>query len=249
MRPASARAHPDHDPGAAKGPVRPADFGGIAKNYTQIAGGTLDAERRKICAREHEQPKFWTRLRFAQFAVSRGHDGRAKANGIGFRPGGTEALALERARWRLRSDVRHAGGDPGTDILERGGEAPQHLVDLGRCDDHRGTESDAVAHGTRDQAVIVRALEESHPDLPDGLETGLRRLVRDEFDSRDQAFAAYLADQRMVGEACEPGAHMGADLPGVVDQSALLDDRQVFERDRGRDRMGARRIAVSECTE
>jgi hypothetical protein len=28
------------------------------EDYTQIVGGTLDAQRRKICVGEHEQPNF-----------------------------------------------------------------------------------------------------------------------------------------------------------------------------------------------
>jgi len=34
-------------------------------DHTRIVGGRLDAERRKICAREHEQPNFRIWLIFA----------------------------------------------------------------------------------------------------------------------------------------------------------------------------------------
>jgi hypothetical protein len=87
------------------------------EDYTQFVGGTLDAERRKICATEHEQPNFWTRLIFKE--QSGAMRGLASATGAAIHPGGTKP-GLERAKRRSGSDVRQAGDDPGTDILESG---------------------------------------------------------------------------------------------------------------------------------
>ncbi len=52
------------DPGAANGPFDRRILV-YREDHTRIVGGRLDAERRKICAREHEQPNFKIWLIFA----------------------------------------------------------------------------------------------------------------------------------------------------------------------------------------
>ena len=52
------------DPGAANARST-GGFRWYREDHTRIVGGRLDAERRKICASEHEQPNFRIWLIFA----------------------------------------------------------------------------------------------------------------------------------------------------------------------------------------
>src|SRR5258706_273153 len=62
---------------------------------------------------------------------------------------------------------------PGLRVVERRGEAADHLLDLVGLDDQRRAEADRVADITDDQAVMMAALEEEGAEPADRIERAL----------------------------------------------------------------------------
>src|SRR5438874_9918529 len=138
---------------------------------------------------------------------------------------------------------------PGLRIVERRGEAADHLLDLVGFDDQRRAEADRIADIADYEAMMVAALEEVGAEPADRVELPLGPLVGDQLDRGDQPDAAHLADQGMVGMVAQALEQEGRHLRGMLDQLLLLDDPQVLEADGGRHRVGAGGEAMAEVAD
>ena len=84
------------------------------------------------------------------------------------------------------------------------------------------------------------------PNEPGGAKGALARLVGDEFQRADQADAARLADQGMAGEALQARLEMRRKARRIAHQIALVENVEIFQRDRRADGMAAGGEAVRE---
>ena len=83
-------------------------------------------------------------------------------------------------------------------------------------------------------------------DRADGIGKRLCRLVGDEFQRADESDAARFANQRVLVEFFEPRLKLRAQPARHREQLAFFENVEVFQRDRGRDRMSAGGKAVGE---
>ena len=97
--------------------------------------------------------------------------------------------------------------------------------------------------------MVLRAADQERGNARLRIEALLRRLVADDLDRADEADAARVADQRMIGVAADAGLHSRADAAHLRDDVALLVDLQRLERDRRGHRMRRVRVAVAEDAE
>src|SRR5579863_7507164 len=144
----------------------------------------------------------------------------------------------------------------GSESLVRSGEhGAQHLLDLlellAVADQRRGELNHRVAAviGAADQAVLIESAREEAAQKPLGLRVveGLLGLaVLDELDRLEEPGAAYVADDRDVAQALEHAAELGLLLEHVPAEVLALDEVDVGERDRRRDRVSAEGVAVVE---
>src|SRR5437764_9901932 len=87
-------------------------------------------------------------------------------------------------------------------VVERLAEACEDLVDLAFADDQRRAERDDVAgHVAQNHAMVLRASDEVGANGSLRVEALLARLVAYELDRTDQADAARVPYQRVVGIA------------------------------------------------
>src|ERR1700677_697396 len=154
---------------------------------------------------------------------------------------------------RLRREVMswggHTGFDPSRRELETARKALDHIVHLRSGDDERRTEADRFPDGASDHPVVLTPFVTVRGYPAGRVELGFRRLVGDQLHGPDEADAAHLAYEWVIGELTEAGLHMRADLFCVGDEVSLLDDFQVLDPNRRRHRMTARGESVAESAE
>ena len=91
-------------------------------------------------------------------------------------------------------------------LVERAAEAVEQLVDLVRRDDERRADRDAVAaERAHDQPSSLSEADAGRARRrPSASKARFVRLVGDDLEAADQADAARLADERMIGQRREP---------------------------------------------
>src|SRR4051794_25580283 len=145
-----------------------------------------------------------------------------------------------------------SASEQGARLVEDDAEDLLHLVEVLLVAYQRGRElDDRVAAVVR---ATVEALgeqllgdeTEQDPLALLGAERLLGGLVLDELDPVEVPVAADVADDRQVAQPLEGGAEARLVAADVLEDLLLLEDLEVLQRDRGRDRVAAERVAVGE---
>src|SRR5277367_4842404 len=121
--------------------------------------------------------------------------------------------------------------------LQRPTESIEQIVDFSRGDDQRRAEGDDVADRADDQAFLVTEFGDLGPERAGRVERSLGSLVRHKLQRADQTDAARLADEGMVSESPDARLELRRQSRGGADQVALLDNVEIFQRDRRSDGM------------
>ena len=114
-----------------------------------------------------------------------------------------------------------------------------------------GGEKEIVSAAGSARVITPRSRQRAWPrarrPCSDGSNGVERILAGDELERADQRRAAYLADERMVGEGvAEQAMHQRAAGLCPRDEPLVLDEVEVRHRHGGRERMGGVRVAVTE---
>src|SRR5690606_27895215 len=130
------------------------------------------------------------------------------------------AFGPSRGTWSALPDP--VGAQARRDLVQPAREAGLDQLDVVAGDRERRRERDDVAARqiARDQPLGEAGLHHARGHLVLWVERLLARLVGDQLDAHDQALAAHVADQRVLGERlAHAPLEVGADLARVLDQT------------------------------
>ena len=138
----------------------------------------------------------------------------------------------------LRPTEIPLGLRPHLRLVQRPPQRVEHGVDLGAVDDQRRAQGDAVAADRpADQALLLGEARRLGADAELRVEALLGPLVAHQLQRADQADAARLADQRVIGQRLQPQLEDRRHPLHVRDDVDALVDLDGLERHRAGERM------------
>jgi len=102
---------------------------------------------------------------------------------------------------------------------------------LAFCNDYGRRRRDPGADHPQDPRGLFEVALDDRRHPKRGVEHRAGLLVDDDVEAGEEADAAHVADQRMVGERAERVLHMRADAPDMAEKVHLLVDARHLERD------------------
>ncbi len=109
-----------------------------------------------------------------------------------------------------------------------------------------GHSASVSADGPRNQAVVFHAGEAVSPDCDLWTKCLVGRLVHNQLAGTNEALAAYLADQRVVGQLLQVGLKLLTESGRPLENTVSFMDFDHLDSQRGRDGMTAIGKAVAE---
>lgn len=120
--------------------------------------------------------------------------------------------------------------------MEHARDPVDELVDLILVDDQRWANRQCIVYIPHDDPSLVQQPARDAANVARSSSGDFPFLVQHQLDCRNKANAADLPNEWMVNERAQP-LHVGPDAANVRNQTPLLDEFEVFERNGGSDRV------------